>query len=125
VSASPSFDEPAARRARVRLVGTEPAITTLLTEWLHDAGHEVQAAAGGLPSVIVVDVPFPRRDGAARVQALQRACPGTPIIVLSATLLGSVASQGAVARELGVAAVLSAPLQREALLAALAGALGQ
>lgn len=108
------------------LVGTEPAITTLLTEWLQAAGHEVHAAAGETPpSVIVVDVPFPRRDGKARVQALQRAWPGTPILVASATLLGSVAARGAVARELGVAAVLSAPLQREALLAALAGALGR
>jgi CheY-like chemotaxis protein len=108
----------------VLLVGTEPAITTLLTEWLHGAGHEVQpAGAATPPSVIVVDVPFPRRDGAARVQALQRAWPGTPILVVSATLLGNVAARGAVARELGVAAVLSAPLQRQAVLAALAGAL--
>jgi CheY-like chemotaxis protein len=127
VSAFPDFPDPAdpPARAVVRLIDLEPDVTGLVAEWLAAAGHAVAADDGTAPAAIVVDVPFPRRDGAARVQALKAAWPRTPILVVSATLLGSVAACGAVAHELGVAGVLSAPLRREALLAALARALGR
>lgn len=108
---------------RVLLCDIEPAMVALLGEWL--AGDGLRADADVLaaepPAVlIVIELPFPRQGGRERLQQLQRAWPGVPVIVLSPTLLPGVLPQGDVARQLGAAAVLPAPVSRQALRAAVA-----
>jgi DNA-binding response OmpR family regulator len=99
------------------------ALYGLLEEWLAGTGYELAGAcAPDEPAhdgydLIVVDVPFPRADVDV-LNTLRQAHPGTPIIALSSSFFPGVEKTGAVARELGVAAVLAKPLTREALLAA-------
>ena len=103
---------------RVLLVDTEPALAAMVAEWLEPCGWMAAAEANGaLPSLVIVDVPFPRQ-AADMLQRLAAAHAGTPILVLSSTFFASVDRNGAVARQLGVAGVLPKPLRREALQAA-------
>jgi len=114
---------PPPRRRRILVADTEPALLGLLAVWLVDVA-DVEAfdpgdpASAGAVDLLVVDVPFPRH----AAQGAQRPLPGTPagvpVLALSSTFFGGVASRGAAARQLGVAAVLPKPVSREALLAA-------
>jgi CheY-like chemotaxis protein len=70
--------------------------------------------------LIVIELAFPRQDGGRRLAQLRRDWPGVPLIVLSPTFLAGVSPQGEVARQLGAAAVLPAPVARETLRAAVA-----
>jgi CheY-like chemotaxis protein len=107
----------------VLVADADPALFGLLEEWLAACGCTLAAASarsmppGGF-DLILVDVPFPRRDGPQAVRTIAGAHPGTPIVVLSSNFFPGVEASGAVARALGVAAVLPKPLTREALLAA-------
>lgn len=114
---SPSRDDPPP--PTVLLVDIEPALAALLGEWLGEAGvaalalrDDELAAWPGRIDLIAVDLPFPRQRGAARVQQLVAARPGTPLLALSPTFFAGVASRGEVARQLGVAAVLATPVGR-------------
>lgn len=101
----------------VLLLDMEPAMAGLLDEWLVREGWRVQhdaARAAGI-GLIVIDLPYPRQDGAARVRQLQRAWPGVPVVVLSSTFLPGVPVHGEVALKLGAAAVLASPVARETL----------
>lgn len=101
----------------VLLLDMEPAMAGLLDEWLVRDGWRVQhdaARAAGI-GLIVIDLPYPRQDGAARVRQLQRAWPGVPVVVLSSTFLPGVPTHGEVARQLGATAVLASPVARDAL----------
>jgi DNA-binding response OmpR family regulator len=107
---------------RVLVADTDCALFGLLEEWFAASGWQLagvcgpdEASADGY-DLIVVDVPFPRR-GAAVLKALATEHPGTPIIALSSNFFPGVESNGAVARELGVAAVLPKPVTRDALMA--------
>lgn len=107
-----------AARPRILVVDADPALFGLLHAWLGDEAELIAAARGdALPEaeLIVVDVPFPRQAAADGLRALAERCPGTPLLALSPTLFAGVASRGAVARQLGVAAVLPTPVAREAL----------
>ena len=104
---------------RILVAEADCAFVGLLKEWLAALGR-VLGRADEAPSrydVIVVDRPFPRDEGADRVNALAREHPGTPIVALSANVLPGVEPCGRVARELGVACVLPKPVTREALMA--------
>jgi hypothetical protein len=121
---------PEARRADrdssavVWLIGMEPELSSLLAEWLHEAGLRAAMAHVSEPPVpadlIVVDIPFPRRGLPPQVRAVARACPDTPLLALSSTLLAGVDPHGLVARHLGVHAVLATPVERETWLAEVA-----
>jgi CheY-like chemotaxis protein len=106
----------------VLLRGIEPAMATLFDEWLTRDGLRVlrHAAANERIGLILIDLPFPRQDGAQRLQQLAQAWPGVPVLALSSAFFAGVAAQGDVARQLGAAAVLAAPVARETLRAAVA-----
>ena len=111
----------------VMLVDVEPALSAMVAEWLEPCGWRVTATSGdeapGHPAdLLIVDVPFPRQERIAR-QRFGAVHAATPIVVMSSTFFAGVASNGAVARQLGVAGVLAKPLQRDCLVAAVGQAL--
>ena len=97
---------------RVLLQDIEPAMADLIGAWLCLDGLHVQreARAGQTIALILIDLPFPRRDGAACLRLLAQQWPGVPVLVLSSTFFAGVATQGEVASQLGAAAVLAAPV---------------
>lgn len=112
---------------RVLVADADCALFGLLEEWFAASGWQLAGVCGpadgtedGAPvdgyDLIVVDVPFPRQ-GTAMLKALAAEHRGTPIIALSSNFFPGVESTGAVARELGVAAVLPKPVTRDALMA--------
>jgi CheY-like chemotaxis protein len=106
----------------VLLLDIEPAMASLLDEWLTRDGRRVlhAGAAAAEVDLIVIELAFPRQDGSGRLQQVRHAWPGVPVIVLSPTFLAGVAPRGEVARQLGAAAVLPAPVSRAMLRAAVA-----
>lgn len=112
-------DQP--RRARV--LDADAALAGLLAEWLEDAGCEV--TRDGDPDLILVDAAIPRWGGLHGLTRLVEENAGTPIVVLASNFLPGTAGSGALARSLGVAAVLPKPVTREALLAAVDRALAR
>jgi len=113
---SPEAMTPEAEVARVLVVDADPALAGLLGEWLADAGCRTVEHD---PQVVLVDLHLPRRAGAGVARELRARHPGTPLIALSSGFFAGVEANGAVARTLGVEAVLPKPLTREALVAAL------
>ena len=103
--------------AEILLVDADPALRGLLEEWLHPHGHRV-VESGGAADLVVVDIPYPRRDGLEVLQRVAREHPRAPRLVLSSGFFPGIDCGGAVAQSLGVAGVLPKPLTREALLAA-------
>ena len=134
----PSTEHPDARADRAKLTGSvaapnvllldiEPPTAALFDEWLRREGVRTQREArdGESVALILLELAFPRRDGAQRLQRLAATWPGVPVLVLSPTFLPGVSAQGEVARQLGAAAVLAAPVARDTLRAAVAGLLGR
>jgi CheY-like chemotaxis protein len=117
----------AAAAPLVLLQDIEPAMADLIEDWLTQDGHRVQrhAARGQAVALILVDIPFPRLHGAAKMRHLARVWPGVPALVLSSTFLPGVAARGEVARQLCAAAVLAAPVTRDALRRVIAPWLGR
>ena len=103
----------------VLVVGADAATLGLLHEWLAEAGWRVVVEPGGVPvALLLVDVPFPRREQPPPLLHAARVHAGAPVLALSATFHPSVECSGEVARALGVAGVLAKPLRRESLIAA-------
>jgi DNA-binding response OmpR family regulator len=114
-----------AQRPRALIVDADPALAALLEEWLDEHGWRVTRETGGEApvangyDVVVLDVPYARRDGLELVRRVAARHPGTPIVALSASFFAGVDSSASIARSLGAACVLPKPLAREALIAAL------
>jgi DNA-binding response OmpR family regulator len=112
-------------RPRALIVDADPALAALIEEWLDEHGWcATRDAEGEAPiangyDVIVLDVPYARRDGLELVGRVAARHPGTPIVALSASFFAGVDSSASIARSLGAACVLPKPLAREALIAAL------
>jgi len=109
------------------LVDTDAALAELLATWLRDAGLHVRVAQhadeppnAGSIDLIVADLSFPRERGGERLSHIAARHPGAPVLALSAAFFAGVPSHGALARELGVAAVLAKPVSRDALIGAVA-----
>ncbi|MEO8858889.1 MAG: response regulator [Burkholderiaceae bacterium] len=108
----------------IRVVDADPALVALLTEWLREAGFEVDHAGRIAPrpavryDLILVDLPFPRLDGMQRITDIAARHPGVPIIAVSTAFFPAVCGYFEVARALGVRHALSKPLFRGELLAA-------
>ena len=103
--------------ARVLVVDADPALYGLLEEWLAEEGCRVVPDHADLaPHLVLLDLPLPRQDGVNLVKQLRARHPGAPIVALSSNFFARVEANGAVARALGVAAVLPKPLAREALI---------
>jgi DNA-binding response OmpR family regulator len=103
-------------------------IRALVTEWLAMAQygsvhvHDVAGAAkvAAQCDVVLLDIPATLRSARETIVGLAAVVPNTPIIAMSADVLASGPSAAkAVARELGVAAVLVKPFGREALMQAI------
>ena len=114
--------DPAKGALRILVVDADATLFALLTEWFGACEcvlEQVQTGEGIEPEcrsdAVIVDVAFPRQGGAEAIRRVARAQPGTPIIVLSSSFFAGIEPTGAVARSLGVAAVLPKPLKREAL----------
>jgi CheY-like chemotaxis protein len=130
---NPTSDIAAAPTARgaappcVLLIDIEPATSALFEEWLRQDGlrvrHDAHECAGQGVALILIELAFPRVDGARQLQLLGLAWPGVPVLVLSPTFLPGVAANGEVARQLGAAAVLAAPVSRDNLRSTVARAL--
>lgn len=120
-----SAPEAASARPCALIVDADAALADLLEEWIEAHGWRVDRAtsaephAGGHCDVIVLDVPYARRDGLELVRRVAERHAGTPIVALSASFFANVDCSGSIARSLGASSVLPKPLAREALLAAL------
>jgi CheY-like chemotaxis protein len=107
---------PAADVARIRVENADAALEGLLEEWLAEQGCRL---AGERPDLVLIDLPLRRLDAAALVLRVRGRYPATPVIAVSSNFCPGVETSGAVARALGVDAVLPKPLSREALMGAL------
>lgn len=107
---------------RVLIQGADAALHGLLEEWLSALGCRVVEER---PDLILVDLPRSRQAAADILQRLRSAHAGVPLMALSSNLFARVETNGAVARELAVDAVLAKPLTREALVRALGALLPQ
>lgn len=102
--------------ATVLVVDVDTALTGVLAEWLAPDGIDMQAerdeVQGARYDLLIVDIAFPRRDGAARVARVVQEHPDIPIIAISAAFFPGLVCCGAMARTLGVAGVLPKPVPR-------------
>jgi AmiR/NasT family two-component response regulator len=124
----------AGRQSQVVVYEPDRPIRALLAEWLQMAGYDFIEGhlMGAEPNVVaqcdvvLIDVRAPLRSARQAVAAVAGAVPHAPIIAMSADVLasGRLATEG-VARELGVAAVLVKPFDRDALMQALEQARGR
>ena len=100
----------------------------LLQRWLQEAGHRVcvetpaSLRASDPVDLVVASVDSPRQ-AADYVRALQ-AAHAAPVLLTSARFVQRPADPDALAREMGVRAVLANPYDRGELLAAVTRALG-
>ena len=107
----------------VLLVDIDPPLASLFGEWLAGSGLRAAPAPADEASIelAVVDLPYPRQGSRRRLEELTARFPGLPIVAVAPASHPSVAGCCAAARELGVDAVVAAPVRREAFLAAVAG----
>jgi two-component system, OmpR family, phosphate regulon response regulator OmpR len=111
---------PGAEVARILVVDADPALRGLLEEWLAEEGCRVIGQdAQQDPDLVVFDLPLPRQAGASLARQLAARHPGKRLVALSSNFFAGVETNGAVARTLGVDAVLPKPLTRQALIGVL------
>jgi DNA-binding response OmpR family regulator len=98
----------------------------LLEEWLRASGYRVRAGtpSGGTADLVIVSLYMPKHAGAQRVQEIQAAHPGTPLIAISGQFNSGVSAAGSTAQTLGVQQVIAKPLTRAALLEAVHAVIG-
>jgi CheY-like chemotaxis protein len=123
----PAPGEAGARQPCVLVLESDRAIRALVSEWLGMAGYGFVdgrelgvSAAVTRCDVVLVDVRAPLQSARETIEGLALAMPYASIIAMSADALANgPAALEAVARELGVAAVLVKPFDRFALMQAL------
>jgi DNA-binding response OmpR family regulator len=109
---------------RILVVDADTALLGLLEEWLGGQGCRVVRECASDDSgrndfdLAVVDVPCPKQGGLSLLRRVAERHPGVPIIALSSSFFAGIASNGMVARALGVAGALPKPVSRDALVAA-------
>jgi DNA-binding NtrC family response regulator len=104
----------------------------LIRKMLETGGHEVREAAGGdegvalfgslAPSLVICDLMMPHKDGFATVADMQQLAPDAKIIAMSGVWFGK-SDHDAMARNLGLVAVIEKPFERLQLLKLVANAL--
>jgi len=95
--------KPSARR--VLLVDDEPAIRSILSIRLEEAGFEAEQAGDGieglvklrqgLPHLIISDIEMPRMSGIEFISVVRRRFPQLPVIVISGVPQGSLPAESA------------------------------
>lgn len=113
---------------KVLILEPDRPLRALIAEWLDMAQyqsvhfHEVAAVAKTAVrcDLVLLDIPATLRSARETIARLAAVVPDTPIVAMSADVLaGGPTAAEAVARELGVAAVLVKPFGREALMQAI------
>ena len=104
----------------------------LIRKMLESGGHAVSEAAGGdegvalfgslAPSLVICDLMMPFKDGFATVAEMQALAPAAKIIAMSGVWYGK-ADHDAMARDLGLVAVIEKPFERVQLLGLVSDAL--
>ena len=104
----------------------------LIRKMLESGGHQVSEAAGGdeglalfgslAPALVICDLMMPLKDGFATVAEMQTLAPEAKIIAMSGVWYGK-ADHDAMARDLGLVAVIEKPFERAQLLEIVGGAL--
>ena len=104
----------------------------LIRKMLESGGHEVREATGGDegiglfgtlgPSLVLCDLMIPVKDGFATIADMQSASPQAKIIAMSGVWYGK-ADHDAMARDLGLVAVIEKPFERAQLLEIVGNAL--
>lgn len=106
----------------VLVLDSDALTQSMISEWLDADGWQVLEPAAdraaGEPSLVVLDLPFPRAGSDDALQAIRQEYPDVPVIVISSTVFGNVGCCGPCAEMLGVSGVLPKPVSREALIAA-------
>ncbi len=127
MSAVPSTTTAATTTAAVILMADlSSPLSALIVEWLNDAGlATAEAGEAARADLLLVELPFPRQAAAARREACAARWPGVPVLALSPAFFPGVPSRGALARSLGVAAVLPTPVARDVLLATVFDLIGR
>jgi DNA-binding NtrC family response regulator len=119
---------PGARKGPVLVLDSDRQIRGLICEWIEKAGYaSVQAPAVAAAresaaqcDIVLVDVRAPLPAARQMIASVLAAAPHAAVIAMSADGLGSGPSETqALERELGIAAVLVKPFDREALTRAL------
>lgn len=108
---------------RVLLVDDDPALRTMLREYLETHGHSVETAADGYEAVtkidqagydaVVTDYNMPELDGLAVLQHIQQHQPSLPVVMMTGESGSQVAVQALVA--LGALACLFKPFDFQEL----------
>lgn len=100
------------------LVALEAATASVVATWLGERGWTVCDAhrLGTAPTLLIVQIRFPRSEGPQVLAPLAARFAGVPTIVVSPTILPGTPSRSEAARKLGVAAVLALPLSGAELL---------
>jgi len=104
----------------------------LIRKMLESGGHQVHEARGGDegislfgtlgPSLVLCDLMMPFKDGFATIVDMQTASPQAKIIAMSGVWYGK-ADHDAMARDLGLVAVIEKPFERAQLLEIVGNAL--
>ncbi len=104
----------------------------LIRKMLESGGHQVHEARGGdegitlfgtlAPSLVLCDLMMPLKDGFATIADMQTASPQAKIIAMSGVWYGK-ADHDAMARDLGLVAVIEKPFERAQLLEIVGNAL--
>lgn len=124
----PQSQPPVRGQGLVLILEPDRPLRALIAEWLEMAHYEsvhvrdVAALTKGAVhcDLVLLDIPPTLRSARESIASLAAVVPHTPIIAMSADVLASGPSAAeAVARELGVAAVLVKPFGREALMQAI------
>jgi signal transduction histidine kinase/ActR/RegA family two-component response regulator len=120
------------RRARVLVVDDAAAILKVLRRVLEGSGYEVTDAASvdaalahlkqGTVDLVLTDLQMPDRSGIELAQVVVREHPGVKVIAMSGFEYTDLSQ---LPRELGIAAVLTKPMQPEALIGAVRATLKQ
>ena len=116
--------------ARILVVDDESSVRKFLRAVLEKAGHRVDEASDGALALrylakskvdlVITDLVMPEKEGIEMIQVLRREHPSVPVIAISGAGGGAYLH---IARALGAAAVLSKPLDGDALLHEVAQAL--
>jgi len=104
----------------------------LIRKMLESGGHEVREATGGdegislfgtlAPALVLCDLMMPFKDGFATIADMQTASPQAKIIAMSGVWYGKT-DHDAMARDLGLVAVIEKPFERAQLLELVGNAL--
>lgn len=115
----PSPQRPASGAPCVLVIDADADLAGLIEQWLQPEGLHVctapDPAPGATVDLVIVDLPFPKRDHVDALRARLGAQGQAPILVLSTTVFASVDCCGPAARSLGADGLLAKPSSGDAL----------